>query len=355
MILHPGPSSLEINASIRSIADADFARLAAHIPVQKLTGRTVLITGATGFFGAWLLSLFDWLACTTSAQVTVYAVSRNPVDFIKRHPCFSNVPWLNWITGDVRDFPFPHTHIDYIIHAATDSSAKAGEDPLHLLDVIVEGTKRVLQCATQGSASRILLVGSGAVYGAQHPNVSHTSESALTAPSPLDPVNAYAEGKRVMELLGAIYAHQNKAAVIVARCFAFVGGGLPLDGHFAIGNFIRDALEKDHITVRGGGTAVRSYLYAADLAVWLFKLLVCGENRKAYNVGSDHAWTIAELAHRVADVLSPRKPIIIEGMDSPNGAHNRYIPSIELARSQCGLDVWTDLDQAIALTSAYRR
>jgi len=337
--------------SFRDVADADFARLIQHIPTGAMAGTTILLTGATGFFGAWLLSLVDWQWRTQGSGARLLAVSRDPPAFLAKQPRFRDASWLTWVPGDVRDFPFPAEPLDYVLHAATDTSAAAGRDPRRLLETIVEGTRRVLDCAAECRAGRILLVSSGAVYGPQPTDVTHVDEMARTAPSPLDLGSAYSEGKRTMELMGAIHAHETGAAVMTARCFAFVGAGLPLDAHFAVGNFIRDALWGDRIAVKGGGHAIRSYLYAADLAIWLFRLLVSGETGNAYNVGSDASVTIAELARAVAGVLAPSLPVSIEGQDNPNAGRNQYVPSVAKAKA-LGLDVWTPLDEAVRLTAS---
>jgi len=333
------------------IADSDYQRLANHIDLTAWPGKNILLTGGTGFFGAWILALFDWIDRQGVADVRVFCISRDPSKFILRHPWTRNARWLHWITGDVRDFKFPDTHIDYVLHAATDTSSDAGENPAELLDSITEGTKHVLSCALHCKAKRILLVSSGGAYGAQPPQIETLDEACAFAPSTMTSRNAYGEGKRIMELLGACHTERTSCAVTVARCFAFVGAGLPLDQHFAIGNFIRDALTSDQLTVGGDGTAVRSYLYAADLAIWLLTILARGQSCRIYNVGSDRSMNMKEIAQAVADTLAPSKHVIIKGQPGASPVGNRYIPSIERARKELGLDVWTNLDLAITNTA----
>lgn len=339
--------------SFPQIAADDFARLAAHIDDSSLDGKTILVSGATGFFGMWMLAFFAWLHDERKQSLRVLAISRDPARFQHKHPWIAGAPWLKWITGDIGEFAFPDEAVDYVIHAATDTSAAAGRSPRVLLDSIVGGTQRMLDCAAARGAKRVLLVSSGGAYGGQAADVPRLVETSRTAPSTMDVGSAYGEGKRVMELLGAIHAHETACEVVSARCFAFVGAGLPLDGHFAIGNFIRDALGKEQIVIRGDGKGVRSYLYAADLAVWLVTLLLKGGNREIYNVGSDAEVTIGDLARTVIATLAPSKSVLIEGAASSPGAGNRYIPSIDRARAQLGLDAWTPLPLAIERTALW--
>jgi dTDP-glucose 4,6-dehydratase len=341
--------------SFEAIFQADFKRLGAQLDCIDFNHKTILISGATGFFGAWLLALCKWVDDVKRPDgFRVIALSRNPAQFLDRHPWAAPLRWLEWITGDVRWFDIPARPVDWVIHAATDSSAEAGRRPELLLDTMVAGTRHMLDCARQCHASRMVLVSSGAVYGSQAPEVSHQSEDSSAAREPFLTPSSYGEGKRAMELLGAAYAEQTDCAVMLARCFAFVGPGLPLDGHFAIGNFIRDAMERPQLCVGGDGVGRRSYLYAADLAIWLMRILSGGRSKRAYNVGSDQDVSIAELAHCVASVLAPGKPVVIENRLAPSAVGNRYVPSIARARQELGLDVWTSLPDAVAATAAWK-
>lgn len=126
---------------------------------------------------------------------------------------------------------------------------------------------------------------------------------------------------------------------------------LDQDGSFAIGNFIKDAVLCRDIQINGDGTPMRSYLYSDDLIIWLFKILIDGKSCEPYNVGSDVAISILELAKKVAYLLNPEIKINIAKTANINALPERYVPSIQKARKELDLDVWTDLDNAILASS----
>lgn len=313
--------------------------------VSSVAGKHLLLTGSTGFFGRWLLALLYELNLR-GAGVEVTAVSRDPARFLVLHPEYSECTWLRWIASDTCNlYSVPGRSIDFILHMATDTSAVAHARPLELFDNIVGGARRVFDLAVQHDVGRVLVTGSGAQYG----NVSvctKVDENYSGACRSNIKNSAYGEAKRVQEMLAALYADKYGLSVVMARCFSFSGPGLPLNGHFAIGNFVRDALYRPAIQLQSDGKTVRSYLYGADLAVWLLKLLLDGEVGDIYNIGSDQGISIADLAKKVCDRIAPYKEVLLGTAPLGGGGGSFYVPDISKARS-LGLDVWTQLDDSI--------
>lgn len=322
----------------------DFHRIPIALDLlSALSGQHLFLTGGTGFFGRWLLAFLAYLN-SKGACIAVTVLSRAPAVFLEAQPYYRDLSWLHWLQGDIRDFQMPsYCKPDLILHAAADTSMAAHAKPLDLFDTIVVGARRVLQFAVNSGVRRVLFTGSGAQYGAlSMPAVTEEYQGAcysnVTA-------SVYGEAKRAQEVLAAIYAESHGLEIVLTRCFAFSGPGLPLDGHFAIGNFVRDALDADAIVVQSDGQSLRSYLHGSDLAAWLLKLLVSGKSGQAYNVGSDHALSIADLANQVLARVAPHKAVRILGQTRA-AERSSYVPEISRARA-LGLDVWTSLDLSI--------
>jgi len=334
--------------------DLDACAEQAEAAFQSLRGARILMTGGTGFFGRWMLESFSWsnLRLALGAQLTV--VTRDPVKFCASAPHMAADPSIDFVSGDVRSFDCGDRPFSHVIHAATTASQALNERaPLEMIDTIVGGTRRILDVAERAGAARVLFVSSGAVYGAQPDDVSHVPESFRGGPDTSDPRNAYAEAKRLGELLCAIYARETKSAVVVARAFAFVGPHLPLSTHFAIGNFIRDALSRPSIVIKGDGTPIRSYLYAGDLAVWLWTLLARGRGGQTYNVGSEDARSLRAVAEIVGGL--EKKPLEIRSNPRPDAKPMQYVPATLMARTELGLAETVPLADAIERTMSWYR
>lgn len=339
--------------SLPPLPQEDLEHVLAHTRPhwEHLRGGRIFVTGATGFFGIWLLESFAFANKSLDLGAKLAGLSRNPEAFYEKAPHLAQDSSIALHRGDVRDFDFPRGSFTHIIHAGTTSSAPV--PPSEMLDTIVRGTKRTLEFAVASGAKRFLFVSSGAVYGKQPSEITHLPEEYQGAPDPMDPNSAYGEGKRVGELLCAMAHKEHGLETAIARCFAFVGPHLPLDAHFAIGNFIRDAIKGGSIVVKDG-TPNRSYLYAADLAIWLWTILFKGEARHPYNVGSDQEMTIAELAQTVALTLGGSVASSTSALKFSSPA-TRYVPDVSRIEKELGLAPVIKLSNALQRVAVWLR
>ena len=320
----------------------------------ELRDARIFITGGTGFFGHWLLESLLLANAELSLNLSATVLTRSASGFRAKAAHIAENPAITLLEGDIRSFPLPpepHTHI---VHAATDSTGAQANAPAYQLAAsILEGTRRVLHFALQTGAARLLYVSSGAVYGRGITDVTRIPETYKGAPDPLLLQSSYDEAKRMAEHLCVAYSADTPLACTIARCFAFVGPHLPLDQHFAVGNFIADAMAGRPIHIKGDGTPLRSFLYMSDLAAWLWTLLVRGGQNRAYNVGSNEVVSIGELAHATAAALRPGMRVQIDGTPQPGATPPTYAPDVTRARTELGLNVTVPLAQAIRKTAAW--
>jgi len=322
--------------------------------LEGLRGARIFITGGTGFFGCMMLEVLLAASTDFGLDLKIVLLTRSAERFRLKARHLASEPSIILLEGDVRTFDFPTGLFTHVIHAATEASVKlAANDPLEMFSTILDGTKRVLEFTRNSGARSLLFTSSGAVYGRQPSELSHVSEEYCGAPDPMDPRSVYGVGKRAAEQLCALYAKQYGIESKIARCFAFVGPYLPLDIHFAIGNFIRDAMAGSAIRIHGDGTPVRSYLYATDLVIWLMTILLRGESGRAYNVGSEREVSIQQLARMVLEVTNSKMGIEILKQPVPGQAPERYIPSTARARLELGLQEHVGLEEAISRTIAW--
>lgn len=314
----------------------------------------VFVTGGTGFFGRALLRYWSTCGYPELAGARFTLLSRYPERFRASYGELLTDLDVRLQAGDIlRPETLPVGEYTHILHAATDSTFGPQLTPLQRYDQIVDGTRNILNFAVAQKVKRVLLTSSGGVYGAQPAEMAQMPESYNGMPDPLNPHHAYSVAKRSAEHLCALYRENYGLDTVIARCFAFVGRDLPLDVHFAIGNFIRDALISSEITVVGDGAPIRSFMDQRDLAAWLFVLLQRGGGGQAYNVGSDEEISIRDLAYLVRDVIAPEKPVRIMGAPTPNSFRNRYIPSIAKVRTELGMSLNFRLAESVQEAARY--
>lgn len=318
---------------------------------RELRGTRIFVTGGTGFIGTWLLESLLHANRQLDTRIRIDLLSRDSEAYSKRLPHVASSKEVSLWQGDVRTFEGPTANFDVVIHAATDvGNIQKAADYLSVFDVNTLGTRRVLEFAKDRNAQRLLLLSSGAVYGVQPPELTHIPESHEHSPSSTQLKSAYGIGKYASEWLASAYSQQYSLEAKIARIFTLVGPGLPLDGPFAAGNFIQNVLEEKCIKVQGDGTPMRSYLYAADMAIWLLHILCRGKTAFPYNVGSEHALSIKELAVEVAKLSQSEIDIHIAKNAAPDVLPARYVPCTTRIKNELGLTEITPISLALEKT-----
>jgi dTDP-glucose 4,6-dehydratase len=256
---------------------------------DDLRGETLFLTGGTGFFGRWMTETFDYANRRLKLGARRLTLTRRPAN------------GADYWQGDVRSFSFPPIQAAFALHLAFDGSD---------LTTSELGTQRVAEFCHACNCRRWLFASSGAAY---------SPETEL--------------GK------AKLAAERAARGAVIARCYCFIGPHLPLDSKFAAGNFLRDKLLGRPIQVAGDGSAVRSYLYAAELAVHLWQLLFRGKPERIYDIGAREEVTVGELAARFDH------PIEFLGQTVPSTV---YVP-------RNGIQPEVPLDVALARTERWYR
>ena len=298
--------------------------------------KRLFITGGTGFFGKSMLDYrlrhpeWEW------AKAEWVVLSRTPDRFVASCPKLANQVGVSFVAGDVRDFAFPKGSFNAIVHAATSAVTTLSDE--EMTSVIVDGARRIVEFVKAAGCQTLLFTSSGAVYG---PRTSLSCEEDSCAPT-----TAYGKGKLEAEKLLV----DSGLDVKIARCFAFVGAYLNRGIQYAIGNFMQNCIDDKPIVINGDGTPLRSYLYADDLVEWLFATLERGKSGRPYNVGSDRAVSIRALAETVRTVLGSKSEIVVKGAPVPGAKPSVYVPNIDRARNELGLEVKVALEDSIRLS-----
>lgn len=330
--------------------EQDLDHVLEHTPDvwDALRNQRIFVTGGTGFVGTWLIESFVRANDRFNLRASAVLLTRNPEGFRSKAPHLANHASISFVEGDALSFKYPDGEFPFVIHGATEQHANAtAQDPTGTFERDLTGTRHALEFARTHGTRRFLFTSSGAMYGKQPAEMERMPEEYPGGPATTDVNSAYGQAKRASEFMSVMYGRQFGYDVILARLFAFAGPYLPIDLNFAIGNFIRDVLAGGPIKIGGDGTPYRSYLYAADMAIWLWTLLVKGDAARPYNVGSGEGLTIAQLARAVADNTTPETKIEIARESATGVPAARYVPSVERARRELGLQVLIPLNEQI--------
>lgn len=322
-----------MKSGLTVLDDADFTTLDPP-GLESLRDGRLFISGGTGFIGTWLLEYLSRIDRGAALGLTVVVLSRNPQAFLDAHPHLAAWPAMQMLAGDVRDLAKGSLEADWVIHGATPATRNLeGLHPLELMDIVTAGTRAVLEAVR--APRRVLFLSSGLASGIQRPDCAAQPEDGMGSLDSLDLRSAYGNAKHFAEHLCAQHGAARGFEAVVARCYAFVGPLLPLDAHFAVGNFLQDALEGRPIRIQGDGTPLRTYLHAAEMAHWLWALLIRGQGNQVYNVGGGEAVSIHALAEHIGRL--GEVPVSVARAPVAGALPARYVPNIARAANELGL------------------
>lgn len=320
---------------------------------DNIKNSSLLILGGTGLFAKELLPRLIYFIEAKNIKTIIYITSRSKekaIEFIpevkKSYIKFITVDFLvsNEINSDINP--------KYIIHMATTSADETFNKISQLSKFLVlkNSSEAVAKVIERNNVKRLLFVSSGVAYG----NVESYEENTKTCLDYLDSKNSLAMGKLYSEFLLNSVCNANNTEFKIARCFSFISEYLPYNIHYAVGNFVRDAVNKKDIVIKSDGKDIRSYQDVADAIEWLSFLLNKDFPYKIINVGSDIGITIYDLALKVKNLLNKNSKIIVQNNNSSddNNKRTKYVPSLKLAY-KIGLRPRLKLEDSIIKLAEY--
>lgn len=279
--------------------------LAAACEGIRLRKTSVLVTGATGLIGSFLVDALAHMNETAGAGIDIYAAGRSEAGIRSRFGALANRPYFHYVPYDATKPVAFDFAADIVIHAATSAHPLAyATDPVGILQANLFGTARLLEYLRERGGGRFLLLSTGETYGENPDLLEGFSETDHGWIDPMLPRACYPEGKRAAETLCASYAAQYGVDALVARLCHVYGPTFTPSNSRADAQFIRKALAGEDIVMKSAGSQVRSFCYVADAVNALMTLLEKGEAGQAYNVANrasvatirQYAETLARIA-----------------------------------------------------------
>jgi nucleoside-diphosphate-sugar epimerase len=324
--------------------------------LAPLRGSTLTVTGGTGFVGSWLTEAVAYLNDVHGFGTEVVLFARGVAAFEEQRPHLASRPDVRVVAADVRHLVELPKATGWLVHAAANPDTRFhASNPIETMVVIAEGTAAVLRAADRCSDLRLVLnLSSGLVLGPQPLDLEGLPEDQAPTGPVIAAHAAYAEAKRYAETLCLAVRSQARQPIANVRPFAFVGPYQAMATPWALNSFITDALNGGPIRVLGSGRTVRSYLYGADAATWLLRMLVDGEAGRTYNLGSPEAVELKDLASLVAACFERPPDVLFNTQPGAPAPESRLVPDVRVA-ARLGLDVRIGLRDAVARTVEWNR
>jgi len=266
---------------------------------KRFNNKTVLISGANGMLPSYMVESLLFLNEKFGYNVKVIALVRNLDKAKKVFAEYDGNPMLEYLVQDVA-MPIKYEgKVDFMVHAASQAAPSYyGVDPVGTFKANTLGTINMLELAKEKNVEGVLYFSTGSVYGDIPGEKVLLDESMSGNVNILEVRNCYAESKRAGENACVCYNYQYKVPTKIIRIFHTFGPKVNLNDGRVFSDFCKNVLNNENIVLKSDGSAKRSFLYVADAVIAYFKVLLDGEDAKAYNVGGDevHEISIKELS-----------------------------------------------------------
>ena len=283
----------------------DIREIANSIPdtIRKISGKTVLLTGAGGFLGRYFVAVIKYANAQPGFNPIKVVAMDNYVSSIRWNPNEDLDINFEWIYGDaILGAQLPDKY-DYIIHAAGIASPQYYRaNPLATIDVAVNVTRELLEKAKKDKA-RMLFFSSSEIYGDPFPEFVPTAEDYRGNVSTRGPRACYDESKRMGESLCWVYENYFDVHVSVVRPFNVYGPGMMPKDYRVLPNFAASIARNEELSIYGDGRQTRTFCYITDAIIGFLKVLVDSETPDVFNVGNPSPEiSMNELAKTVLEI-----------------------------------------------------
>lgn len=291
----------------------------SDIPFNKLKNKSVMITGACGLIGSFIVDVLMIRNNTYHDNITVIAFDRD-LEVIKgRFPNYLDNSNFKYIYQDVNLPLLYHEKVDYIMHLASNAHpALFKSDPVGTIKANIIGLLNLLDYAKDNHVQRVLYTSTGEVYGEADLSIKSFEENFSGYVNPDLARSCYPSSKRCAETLCVSYSEQYDVSTVIARPCHIYGPTMTKNDSRVYAQFIRNVLNDEDIVLKSEGKPIRSYCYVADAASAFLYILLCGEDKNAYNIANQKSIvSIREMAEIIA-LIGDKKVVFDIPKDTTN-------------------------------------
>lgn len=292
------------------------------IPWEKLKNKSIMLSGATGLIGSFLIDVIMEKNASDDLGCTIYALGRNEEKARTRFPKFADDYHYAFIPYDVKK-PFVRDElgtVDYILHLASNTHPmQYSTDPIGTITTNIIGVQNMLEFAVEHHAARFAFASSNEIYGENRGDVEFFDENYCGYINSNTMRAGYPESKRCGEALCQAYKAQKGLDIVIPRPTRSYGPTMLMSDTKAISQFIKKGIAGEDIVLKSAGTQFYSYTYVADAVAGLLTILLRGENGEAYNIAEEHSdIMLKDLAGIIAGING--KEVVFEIPDAVEAA-----------------------------------